>query len=375
MLLVGAGLALRSAFNLTSVPIGVRLDRVLTFGLALDAQVYPSLAARREVREMLVERLSALPGADVAHAVDALPVLEDGRLVSVRVDNRFEANPLDRPWALATGIDEGVLAALDVSLLTGRWFTRDQVARDAPVALIGRETAVRYYGSAAAAEGRAITVSDGGADRVYQVVGVVGDVLGRDLERGPQPRIWLPLGDTRRVVIVMTTHISPAELSAAVWRTVAEVAPQVPVERLDTYANAFARFRASDYVVIGVFTGFALLALLLAATGLYGVIAYTVSQRTAEFGTRLALGAQIADVMLMIVRQSMKLVIVGLVAGISLGWMLGQAMRSVLFSVSPLDLSNLASVVAVLTLVALAASIFPAMRAARVDIVQAIRTE
>jgi putative ABC transport system permease protein len=223
--------------------------------------------------------------------------------------------------------------------------------------------------------GRRLTVIDGGVSRAYEIVGVTGDVLTRDLEIGPQPLVWTPLGDARNLTFVLTTVGDESTVAPAVRRAAAEVAPMVPLQGLESYRAAYRRMRASDYVVIGVFSTFALLAMLLAATGLYGVVSFAVSQRWSEFGTRFALGAQTRDVIGLVLRQSLRLVATGLAVGLAAGIVVARAMQSALFDVTPFDPANLATVAGLLTAVAIIASVVPALRAARVDVVQALRAE
>jgi predicted permease len=375
MLLVAAGLAVRSQARLAGLDVGLRLDRALTFTASLPEEAYATPASVRAVREALLARIAAIPGVVRAQAADALPVLQDGRLVSLEFDDREPVGAADRPWAHAMAVDDSFLGALDVPLVHGRWLTRDDVERAAPVALIGREAASRYYGPIDRAVGRRIAVADRGGSRALEIVGVVADVQTRDLERGPQPQLWTPLAEARQVAVVVTTAGEESAIAPAVRRAAAEVAPMVPLERLEPYRAAYRRLRASDYVIIGVFTSFAVLAMTLAATGLYGVVSYAVSQRSSEFGTRFALGAQVMDVIGMVLRQSLRLVVIGLALGLTAGVLLARAMQSALFDVTPVDPANLATVAGLLTAVAIAASVVPALRAARVDVVQALRAE
>jgi len=373
MLLVAAGLAVRSQVRLAGLDVGLSLDRALVFNASFDAREYPNAASVVAVRQALADRLSSIPGVSAAHAADAVPSLKDGRMVSLVFDGRPAAT--ERPWALATAVDESFLQTLSVPLLYGRWLTIDDVRRESPVALVARTAAVKYFGQADRAIGQRVTAVDGGESRTYEIVGVTGDVLTRDLELGPQPLLWMPLRAATTVTFVLTTAGDESLLAPAVRRAAAEVAPMVPLERLEPYRTAFRRLRASDYVVIGVFSSFALLAMFLAATGLYGVISFAVTQRWSEFGTRFAMGAQTRDVVRLVLGESLRLVITGLTIGLGAGIVLARAMQATLFDVTPFDPANLATVAGLLTTVAVIASIVPALRAARVDVVRALRAE
>jgi predicted permease len=374
-LLTGAGVAVRTAINLTTMDPGLRTARVLTLGMEFPDRDYPTASSLSAVLDEARRALSSLPGVESAHVLSSLPMLADGPITSLRVENQPEIGQPDAPWALVSGIDAGGLASLQVPLLAGRWFSSAEADRNAPLAIVGRATADRYFGSVEGAVGRRLTVTASNGERMLEIVGVCGDVLTGDLERGPLPRVWTPLGTARRVKIVVLTAGPPADLAGSARRALASVAPLVPAEDLEPYDTALARQNASDYVIIGVFALFSLLSLGLATMGLYGVVSYSVSQRASEFGTRYALGAQVRDVLGLVLRQSFGWLAAGLALGLTGGLLLTWGMRTALFGVSPSDPLNLASVTALLALVTLAASIVPALRAARVDLVKALRTE
>ncbi len=151
--------------------------------------------------------------------------------------------------------------------------------------------------------------------------------------------------------------------------------PAVPIEYLQTFDDALAKAASSDYVIIGMLTGFAILALVLASTGLFGVVSYAVAQRTAEFGTRMALGASAGNVIAIVARDSARLLAIGLAIGLAGGIGVGFTMKSVLFGLSPTDPLTLAAVIALLTTVTLLATALPAWRASRIDPVIALRSE
>ena len=167
----------------------------------------------------------------------------------------------------------------------------------------------------------------------------------------------------------------PGALTSSVRSVAASVAPSIPIENLQSFTEAMARAESSDYVIIATLGGFALVALLLATTGLFGVVSYSVSQRTPEFGTRMALGASAGDVVRLVARQSMGLVAAGLAVGLAGGVGVGLMMGSLLFGTSPADPLTLAAVSTMLVAVSLAATAFPAWRASRIDPVIALRAD
>ena len=179
---------------------------------------------------------------------------------------------------------------------------------------------------------------------------------------------------TRRVTFIVEGQ-DPAALASGVRTVVASVAPSVAVENLQTLPDAFTRAEASDYVIILTLAGFAVVALLLATAGLFGVVSFSVSQRTPEFGTRMALGAPASAVVGLVARQSLVLMAVGLLLGLAGGVAVGFGMRGMLFGTSPADPLTLLSVSGVLALVTLLATALPAWQASRIDPVIALRTE
>ena len=197
-----------------------------------------------------------------------------------------------------------------------------------------------------------------------------------DIELGPQPYVWLPLGTSRRGGFVVTGAGDPRRRwLMAIREAVRAAPPMVPVEQLETYDAALRRLVASDLVIIGVLAGFAVLALVMAAVGLYGVVAFSASQRRAEFSTRVALGASTRDVLSLVFRHAFRLSATGLTIGMVGGLMAASGMRAVLIGVEPLDPLNVIGVAGLLGLVTLAASLVPALRARRVDLVRALRAE
>jgi putative ABC transport system permease protein len=194
--------------------------------------------------------------------------------------------------------------------------------------------------------------------------------------RKPGVRIWVPLDQPpRRVTYLLRADDDAAALSTDVRAVIAATAPAIPIENLETFAQGIARARSSDDVIIAVLVGFAGVALLLASAGLFGVLSYTAAQRTAEFGTRIALGASTWDVIRLVSAQSVRLLAVGLTIGLAGGIGVGSAMGALLNGLSPADPASVLVVTALLSAIALIATAIPAMRAARIDPVIALRSE
>ena len=380
VLLTVSGLAWRSTINLTSVETGIRSANLLKFDIELDPQQYPDEATLPSIIETVAGAMAAIPGVQSVGVFDRMLILQSPSATTLAVPGLAPAPGGAKPWAIRTRMRQGSLAAMDVPLLAGDWPTAAQHASDARVAVISREAASRYFGSPEAAVGRRLDLIEGdgplaGQPRAFQVVGVAGDVITGDPETGMPPRVWTPLGVVRRVSVAVQTAGPPGESAAAVREAAARVIPLTPLEGLEPFDTEAARQASDDLIIISILGGFALLALLLAATGLYGVVSYAVSRRTAEFATRLALGARPRDVRRMVVAQSMRMLAAGLALGLTLGLPLCVAIQRAFYGVSPLDPLNTLVVVLLLTAVTLAASLIPARRAARTELTAALRAE
>ena len=371
ILLTVSSLSLRSVRDIYTQPIGIDTAGLTVMGLEFNDVLYPSPAQAAAAAEETRARLAALPGVRNASMVNALPILGDRMPVPLVLDTAAgDANEV-KPNAVVTSATSGAGEALGLRMLAGTWW-RDG---DRDVAVISQAAADRYFGGAARAIGRHFKVTE--SDRVIdaRVVGVSSDIAHTDRTSAPPARVWLPLGDrARRVTYVLKADAGDA-LAGGIRKTIAVTAPAVPIEYLETMDESLQQAASSDFAIIGALTGFALLALLLASAGLFGVVSYGVAQRTAEFGTRMALGASSGDVVRLVARQSLAMLAIGVSIGMSIGVGIGFMMSSNLDRISPLDPVTLASVIALLAGVTIVATALPAWRASRIDPVIALRTE
>ena len=372
VLLTASALAFKSIRFAFGQPLGMAVDRLLIFGLDYNEAIYPDIETARAAAEDTRMALARVPGVTRVSAVNAMPVLGDAGMLAIHIDGRTAATGEPTPTAVITGADANAGETLGVPLRAGHWWA-DGVATSA---VVTQAAAERYFGGVEHAIGRHLSFQLGRERRSYQVVGVSQDIANTDRTSPPPPRIWIPMPPaTRRLTFIIEGGSEPATLASGVRTVVASVAPAVAVENLQTLPDAITRAEASDYVIILTLGGFALVALLLATAGLFGVVSFAVSQRTAEFGTRMALGASAAAVVRLVARQSLVLISVGLLVGLAGGVAVGFAMRSVLFGTSPADPLTLVSVTGLLIVVALSATALPAWRASRIDPVIALRTE
>ena len=372
VLLIASTLATRSIRLAFAQPLGMKIDRLITFDMEFNDVMYPDLAAARAVSQQMRDALAGIPGAARATAVSALPVLGDSGMIAISVDDRPPAAPGEpSPTAVVTGARADALATLGVPLIAGQWWSEGT----SKGAVITHAAAQRYFDGTERALGRHLSFQLGETRVSYQVVGVSGDVANTDRTSAAPPRVWIPmLPLTRRMAFIVEGQ-DPATLASNIRSAAARIAPSVPIENLASFPDALRRAESSDYVIIGTLAGFALVALMLATTGLFGVISYSVSQRTSEFGTRMALGASAGAVIAIVAKQSMRLLIVGLAIGIAGGIAVGFGMRGMLFGTSPADPVSIAGVALLLTVVSLIATAWPAWRASRIDPVIALRSE
>ena len=227
----------------------------------------------------------------------------------------------------------------------------------------------RYFGDAHSALGQRLTVGLGDSRRDHQVVGVMGDVRYRQIV----PRVWVPLSTPQRVSFVVRSRGDLARAALEIRSAAQRVAPDVPVESLEPYQTAIDWRTGGDRVAMGMLVLCAALVLFFAATGLYGLVALSVNLRRAEFGTRFALGARVRDVVAMVIGQALVLLAVGVTVTLGAGLLAANAMRRLLYAVTPFDPITLLFVVGLVTLVTVAASVVPALGAGRVDVLEALR--
>ncbi|HET7617663.1 MAG TPA: ABC transporter permease [Vicinamibacterales bacterium] len=375
-LLIVSTFLVRSMIAYGRAPLGFDAPHMLTVQTDLPEWRYTSDDAVRAFYARLMSRLGALPGVTGVAIVDRLPVLGPETPRTVEIDGHAAARPEDRAWTVPVIASPGFFAAAGIPLLEGRELHPSDDDGAARVAVVNREMAQRYWGSTTAALDRRLSIAAGPGEPVsYTIVGVVENTMRADLS-GANPQIYLSaLQHPQRAMAVVVRSDRAAELKAAVRDELRAADRDVPVSELQTIAEGFEREISSNRIVTGLFGSFAVLALVLAAAGLYGVISCSVSQRVREIGVRMALGALPADVRRLIVGQTLVLLAIGTALGLAGGAILMRLSSSVLYGVSPTDTVTYASVSGVLALVALLAAYGPVRRATRIDPLRALRTE
>jgi putative ABC transport system permease protein len=369
-LLVGAGLMIRSFVLLTSVDPGFRADGVAVFHVTFLTQRYASPADQVTGLDRILTSVRAIPGVTAAGASTSLPPVRTQQATAFAIEGDPPAERGSELEAVFIPSTAGFLEALGISVRGRTFTTADEGVQSPPVVIVSAELARRYFGDRDPIN-RNILLSN----VPFTVIGVAANAPYRGLAEGAQPTMYVPFAQNVFRGMWVAAHVAgdPRALVPALTSAVRAVDPELvsrDVRPLENHVSeSLVRPRFQTWL-LGVFGA---LALTLAAVGIYGVIAYDVSQRTAEIGTRLALGAQRGNVVAMIVRGGMKPVLIGLVAGVASAAGLSRLMEGMLYGVRPLDIATFIGVSAVLALVAAFAAYVPAMRAARVDPVEALR--
>ncbi len=374
-LLVVSALAVQSMWNLRNTPVGLDVDRVLSFTLDLPQDRYPDDASRREVTQALTQALGALPGVSGASASSHLPVFARDvqyRLAGTPNDGMREA---DQPWASWYAVSHSFFDTVGIPVVAGRVFEAGDTADRQPVIVLGRTAATRYFGDPQTAVGRAVTLSGGGVDRAVTIVGVVEDTRNTDLT-GVGPQVYQPLAQAPAPVLTLVlASDAPLTKIADVRTVLRRLDPALAITEPITLAQIIDNETSSSKIINAIFVAFAGLALALAAAGLYGVISFTVGQRRQEFGVRLALGAEPGAIRSLVLREGLKVSALGVVIGLGIAFALATASSSVLFGITPEDPRTYVGVTLTVVLVATLAVLIPALRAMRVDPVTALRAD
>ena len=380
MLLAGAGLLIRSFGRLQSVDPGFRPEETLSFELSLPRTVYKEDAQLLMFYERLLDRVRAMPGVRSTGAVMALPLTGFGFSISFKVQGRPDPAPGQHQDMHVRVATPDYFRTIGIPLRSGRVFS-DSDTVTAPWVVVLSESAVRKHFPNEDPIGKRIELGWGkgpGTRRAGgEVVGVVGDVKEVGLDDEVQPEIYLPMRQwtVGRMTFVARTDVPPLSLAEGVQQAVHEIDPNLPVSNIRTVEEVIAKSIAQPRFYMLLLGAFAFVALVLAAIGIFGVMSYTVSQRTREIGIRMALGARGGSVVSMVVGQAMLLAIAGLALGLVAAAALSQTMATLLFDLSPTDPITFGTVAAVLAVVAFLASYLPARRAASVDPMMALRAE
>jgi putative ABC transport system permease protein len=383
LLLLGAGLLLRSFSRLQEIPTGFQPDHLFVADLPISQTAYAKPEQRFQFFDRIVDRAKSLPGVRSAAAASFLPVSGGGGLLHFNIAGRPPKSPNDYFAAGYRTVTPNYFETLGIPLLQGRLFIPHDNERGPAVVIINSTMAHTYFPNENPLGHRIQVGATPDPDPTVpnmEIVGVVGDVL-QGLGVDPKAEMYLPYRQADGVLpvfqlsIVIRTAGDPLQQSAALRSALSEIDPNQPLVKVRTMEDNIAstvaqpRFRT---LLIGIF---AALAVMLAAVGIYGVMSYSVTQRTNEIGIRVTLGAQPNDVFRTVVGEGLRFALIGICIGIACGLLLTRLLQSFLYGISAADPLTFIGVTILLLVVALAASFFPAHRATRVDPIIALRYE
>jgi predicted permease len=377
VLLIGAGLMVRSLMKLTGVDPGFSSDHVLTMQIDMNFTKYRTLAERAAYLDRLLIRLQQIPGVAAVGASGTIPFLEEagGALNSLLVTGRAGQKSDDTasaPRAALMIASDDYFRAMDIRLIRGRFFAPTDTIGSPGVALVNRTFAARNWPEEDPVGQR---VSSNGGRTWFTIVGIVADVR-QQLALEPVDEIYAPMRQMPYVTTnwVIRSTVDPVVLDSQVREAVRDTDRDQPIHRLRTLDDVRAASLAPPRLTTTLLGLFAALALIITAAGIAGVIAFSVSQRTQEFGVRVALGAKRSDVVSMVVGEGVRLAITGLAIGLVGAVILGGLLSTVLFGIGPVDAVTYLAVSMVLLAVAGLACLLPALRAASIDPMTALRT-
>ncbi len=378
VLLIGAGLMIRSFIKILNTDPGFNPDNAMALDIVLPQGRYTQPEERVNLYQGLLQRVASLPGVAAAGLTSGVPPGGWGRGL-FQIVGQPALSPSEQPRAGAVVTSPGYFAAVGTPLRAGRLLSAQDDAQAPRVVLVNEALARRYFADRSAI-GQRLTLDDGSP---YEIVGIVGNTLNADLDDAAEPIVYQALAQRARqyMSLVVRGQSDPSgqenvtQLTGAIRRELAALDAALPLSASKTLHEAY-RERSSPKRVITALLGiFALLALVMATVGLYAVMSFAVAQRTHELGIRMALGAQTRDVFVLVVKQGLRLICLGLLLGLSGALVVTRLLSQMLYGVTAADPLTYAMVAGLLLVTALVACIVPARRATRVDPLVALRHE
>jgi predicted permease len=383
MLLVGAGLLLRSFVKLQQVDPGFDPSRRVVAAMGLPASRYPAAPQMLAFVRDAIDRLQAQPGIEAVGVTTALPMTGQDFADAFTVEGYTPPRPNDTPIASVRGVTPDLFRALGVRMVRGRAFTDRDGPSAEPVALVNEAFARRYWPGVDAV-GKHLEQGRGGNGPSRTVVGLVADVHHRGAALAAAPEVYLPYEQIgpeslpvwfRGLSLVMRTSLDPNAAGSRLRATLAEIDPALPVAEISSMDTIVSASLTQPRLQTGLVALFGATAVLLASVGIFGVVSFLVSQRTREIGIRIALGAQSTDVLRGVLARALGLTLLGVAIGLPGAWTLSRWMQTMLFEISPTDPLTLVSAPLLLIAVATLAALNPARRASRIDPMVAWRSE
>ena len=375
VLLVGAGLMVRSYVELMRADLGIRPDNVLALQVSLTPDSYADKHKKIAFYQQLTERVAALPGVTKAGLVNLVPFSSSNQSSTFQISGRPPFPAGQQPHAETRVTTPDYFPAIGTDLRRGRVFDSRDDADATRVVLINEAFANKFFPGQEPI-GQRLNFG-GGEKETQEIIGIVGDVTNDDIDEAIDPIAYSPYAQNPRntMSVIVRGSQDPAQLTTAVRAEVRSLDPNLPVSNVKPVGQMIAERMSPKRLMTYILAVFALIALLLASIGIYGVMSYAVTQRTREIGVRMALGAQAMDVLRLIVKNGMTMAITGVAIGLAGAFGLSRLLANLLFKTTPTDPVTFAAVAASLILVALIACYVPARRATRVDPLVALRDE
>ena len=375
MLLVGAGLLVRSFQNLQRVDLGFDPDGVLSMQIQLPAVRYQDETSRRAFFGTLEERLTAIPGVQAAGSITNLPMAGLDVDTNFFVEGAAPPRPGLEPTVWLRRMTPGYVDAIGLEIVLGRAFTASDAAEATPVIMVNETLERDYFGGRAV--GQRLNVNNPANPVWREIVGVVKDIKNFGIRSESRNAMYLPYSQSAPTAMftVVRTTVDPESLTNAIRAEVTALDPGVALARVQPMEELVASSLATDRFTTSLLGGFAVVALLLAVVGLYGVVSYSVSTRLREMGVRIALGAPRADIRRLVLRWAFGLAVLGIAIGAVGAAGLTRLMEGLLFGVGTTDATTFAIVSALMASAAVLASLVPAVRATRVDPIEVLKSE
>jgi predicted permease len=378
VLLAGAGLLFRSFLQLQAVNTGFTSEHVLTAKLAPSGANFPNGDAYIAFYDRVIEQVKTIPGVKDVGSINTLP-LSKGPTLAFRIDGRAVTTPDKWPPANYRTVSPNYFRTMNIPVVEGRSFTKNDKDQMPNVLMVNQALAQRDFPGESPV-GKRLTFGRTDENRQpvwFEIVGVASNVRSLELREEPLPEVYFSSFQDSfpSLSLVVRTSVDPESLSGSVRQVVTQVDKSVPVGDVRTMDVIVSESITQPRFNVFLLTLFGCLALLLSAAGIYGVTAYTVTQRTHELGIRIALGAQVGDVLRMILRQGLGVILIGIFIGLAAAFALMRVMKSLLFGVSATDPVTFVGITLLLLIVALIACYIPARRATKVDPLVALRYE
>jgi putative ABC transport system permease protein len=377
VLMLGAGLLVRSFNKLMAVDLGFDRENVLTFRVSLPRSKYPKPAQTAAFHKDLMQRLNALPGMQTAGMINHSPLAGHGLIAFIGIEGQ---PPLDRKKDPPIGIgvvDDEYFKTLKIPLLSGRQYDARDGADGQKVAIVNQAFVKRFLPGGDALGKRVTFGCEESEGFCRTIVGVVGNIRQESITDEAIPEMYLPFAQMplNGTTVMVRTSADPLVLVGAVRNEVLAIDKDQPISDVKTLAQRVGEVVAVSRSLMLLFTAFALLALILGAVGIYGIVSYSVTQRTHEIGIRMALGARATDVLKLIMGNGIAMALIGIAMGVGGALAVTRFLKAMLFGVTPTDMLTFLAVSSLLFVVTLFASLIPARRATKVDPLVALRYE